>query len=354
MAVVESHAPHHDEHGGHGHDHHGEFIAHHFDSPEQQFDSGKLGVWLFLVTEVLFFSGLFVAYTLWRNHHPEIFEQAHVYLDKVLGGINTVVLLFSSLTMALGVRAAQLGRNRTCSIYVLITMVCAAVFLGVKAVEYSHKWDMGIFVRSAFHLRLEHAEPTTAIGQALHISDYLVYISILPTILLGVFLIGALLTRLNNMPHFSQLLVALAITVGGYFLGAFGGQVYQKLAEGDHGSGTHQTPHQEEPGHDHASNQPLVLHAQSAPTAMPSAQASAPAGELDPNIGIFFSIYYCLTGLHAIHITAGIVFLSWIYWRSVLGHWRSDYFGPVDYVGLYWHLVDLIWIYLFPLLYLID
>ena len=87
MAVADTHS--HDHHDDH-HDH-GEFIAHHFDSPEQQFDSGKLGIWLFLVTEVLFFSGLFVAYTLYRNHHPEIFDQAHVYLNKYLGGLNTIV-----------------------------------------------------------------------------------------------------------------------------------------------------------------------------------------------------------------------------------------------------------------------
>ena len=105
MAVADTH---HDDHHHDDHHDHGEFIAHHFDSPEQQFDSGKLGIWLFLVTEVLFFSGLFVAYTLYRNHHPEIFEQAHVYLNKYLGGLNTIVLLFSSLTMALGVRSAQL------------------------------------------------------------------------------------------------------------------------------------------------------------------------------------------------------------------------------------------------------
>ena len=76
--------------------------------------------------------------------------------------------------------------------------------------------------------------------------------------------------------------------------------------------------------------------------------------KLSRDVGTFFSIYYCMTGLHAIHIIGGIIALSWLYWRSLLGHWRSDYFGPVDYVGLYWHLVDLIWIYLFPLLYLID
>ena len=75
---------------------------------------------------------------------------------------------------------------------------------------------------------------------------------------------------------------------------------------------------------------------------------------LSHNVNTFFSIYYCMTGLHAIHIIAGIIALAWVYWRCILGHWRKDYFGPVDYVGLYWHLVDLIWIYLFPLLYLID
>jgi cytochrome c oxidase subunit 3 len=76
--------------------------------------------------------------------------------------------------------------------------------------------------------------------------------------------------------------------------------------------------------------------------------------KFDRDIGTFFSIYYCMTGLHAIHIIAGIIALAWLYWRSLAAHWRPDYFGPVDFVGLYWHLVDLIWIYLFPLLYLIE
>lgn len=401
MAVVETHHAdhHHDDH----HDH-GEFIAHHFDSAEQQFDSGKLGIWVFLVTEILFFSGLFVAYTLYRNHHPEIFEQAHVHLDKYLGGLNTVVLLFSSLTMALGVRAAQLGQNKSCGIYTLITMVCAAVFLGVKAVEYSHKWDLGILVRSAFNLG-GHREPTTAIGQALHISDYLVYLSVIPAVLLVLFLVGAVLTKMNSMPNFSKLLVGLAITVGGYFLGAVGGQVYQWNSSDGGGHGTHAAlqshgslasidqglllhamtqGHDEEhglesdsgevavakpekhatdkqAGDDHADHEHGDDHAHHGDDhgASETAEVAVAGGhkrdeKLNRDIGIFFSIYYCMTGLHAIHIIGGIIALAWIYWRSLLGHWRSDYFGPVDYVGLYWHLVDLIWIYLFPLLYLID
>src|SRR5579862_7564183 len=100
---------------GHGHDdhehEHPKFLAHHFDTPQQQFDAGKLGIWLFLTTEILLFSGLFCAYSVYRANHPEIFEYAHLYLNKNLGAINTVVLLFSSLTMAWGVRAAQLGQK---------------------------------------------------------------------------------------------------------------------------------------------------------------------------------------------------------------------------------------------------
>ena len=220
----------HDDH----HDH-GEFIAHHFDGgAEQQFDSGKLGIWLFLVTEILFFSGLFVAYTLYRNHHPEIFEQAHVFLDKYLGGLNTVVLLFSSLTMAMAVRAAQLGRNKNCGMYILITMVCAAMFLGVKAIEYSHKWDMGIFPGAAFNLNYEHPKPMNIAG--LEVSKYLVWISMIPAVLLIGFIIASVIGLLTKKAAFSKLMVAMAITVGGYFLGAIVGHIYMG-ATGDHGGG---------------------------------------------------------------------------------------------------------------------
>jgi len=386
MAVAE---PAHDT--DHDHHEHGEFIAHHFDSAEQQYDSGKLGIWVFLVTEVLFFSGLFVAYTLWRSHHPEIFTQAHVFLDKVLGGINTVVLLFSSLTMAWGVRAAQMGRNRVVAQMTLITMVCAAMFLGIKAVEYSHKWDLGIKPASLWHYTGEHTAAVGPLAVSLGISDWLVTLSIIPAILLIAFVVVSVVLRLMDKPVWSTFSAGLAITVGGYFLGAVGGQLYMQASEGSSS---------------HASRAPVVLHASSAgyqeqdhvagqEKAVDSHAADAKAGEahpdgnaadehasndhgtdahagdsghgahavdphlprkedLDQDVRIFFSIYYCMTGLHAFHILGGIAFLAWIFYRSLVGHWRPDYFGPVDYVGLYWHLVDLIWIYLFPMLYLID
>lgn len=356
MAVVEGvHADHHDHHHEHG-----EFIAHHFDNAEQQFDSGKLGIWVFLVTEVLFFSGLFVAYILWRSHHPEIFEQAHVFLDKWLGGLNTVVLLFSSLTMAWAVRCAQTCNNRGAAVLILITMVCAAIFLGVKAIEYSHKWDQGILVRSLFNYKLDHAEPTWPLAKALHVSDYLIALSAIPALLLVGFLGAAGFAALTGKSVMAKFMASLAITVGGYFAGVVGGHYYMEIQSAGGG------------GHAAVPASPLVLMADDKPAATGVAQDEHAHDEhshdgdshggghqvrpedLDRDVGIFFSIYYCMTGLHAIHIIGGIVALSWILYRSLLGHWRSDYFGPVDYVGLYWHLVDLIWIYLFPMLYLID
>ena len=387
-------------HDDHHHDH-GEFIAHHFDGgAEQQFDSGKLGIWVFLVTEVLFFSGLFVAYTLYRNHHPEVFEQAHVFLDKYLGGLNTIVLIFSSLTMAMAVRAAQLGRNKNCGMFVLITMVCAGMFLGVKAIEYSHKWDMGIFPGSRFDLNYAHPEPLNLLG--LKISKYLAWISLVPAILLIGFIVASVVGTLTNKANFSKLMMGLAITVGGYFLGTMVGHFYMGITEGshdeghaaaivDHDSGNNiqlvsmtvddDKKQETEAGQDDEKAEPdkgdKKAGGEKGQQAAGGDEQAAAEGEhaegdhdlhpemvydfhhpdpdsLSRNVPIFFSIYYCMTGLHAIHIIAGIGALGWVYWRCILGHWRKDYFGPVDYVGLYWHLVDLIWIYLFPLLYLID
>ncbi|MEL7498476.1 MAG: cytochrome c oxidase subunit 3 [Planctomycetota bacterium] len=372
MATVDAHADdhHHDDHD------HPPFIAHHFDDAEQQFDSGKLGIWLFLVTEVLFFSGLFVAYTLYRNHHPEIFQQAHVFLDKYLGGLNTIVLLFSSLTMALAVRSAQLGRNKNCGIYILITMVCASMFLGVKAVEYSHKWDMGIWVRSSWSsdadsLSYGHHEGQLGIAKSLGVSDRLIWLSAIPAVLLAGSLIASVIGFVTKKELFGKFMLAMSVMVGGYFLGAGVGQVYQNVKEGSGDSHEHASLQEQQPmqllamtqeDQDHADDDKKsddADHSHDEEHSHGSEKAEYDKEHPDPetldrDIGIFFSIYYCMTGLHAIHIIAGIIALAWIYWRCLAGHWRSDYFGPVDYVGLYWHLVDLIWIYLFPLLYLID
>src|SRR5512139_2222002 len=119
-------------------------LQHHFADMEQQKDSAKLGMWLFLVTEILLFGGLFCAYAYYRAHHPEIFIYAHKYLDKTLGGVNTVILLCSSFTMAWAVRAAQLGQRKLLVTLLALTLLGGMGFLGVKAVEYNQKWKHGL------------------------------------------------------------------------------------------------------------------------------------------------------------------------------------------------------------------
>jgi hypothetical protein len=133
-----AHDAHHDDHG---HGHHGSrFVQHHYDDAQHQFDAGKLGIWLFLAQEVLFFSALFVAYVLYRVHHGELYSYAHKWLDVKYGAINTAVLIFSSLTAAWAVRCAQLGQRKGLILCIATTIACAVAFLGIKYIEYSHKY----------------------------------------------------------------------------------------------------------------------------------------------------------------------------------------------------------------------
>ncbi len=216
----------------HGEEHHRGHpaLAHHFHSMEQQHESVKLGVWLFLVTEVLLFGGLFCFYAIYRAWNPEMFINANEYLDVKLGAINTLVLIFSSLTVALATRSIQLDKPKQTVGFLIVTIGCAATFLVIKYFEYSHKFHDGL----------------------------------LP------------------------------------------GKFFTNLAV----EGTN--PH------------------------------------------IFFSIYFAMTGLHGLHVVGGMVFLGWVTLRTMKGAYSSEYYTPVEMGGLYWHLVDLIWIYLFPLLYLIG
>ena len=234
-----------------------EHLAHHFHSRRQQSESSKLGMWLFLATEILLFGGLFCAYAVYRANHPEIFIYAHQFLDKSLGGLNTVVLICSSLTMAWAVRAAQLGQQRLLRILLAMTLVFAFAFLGVKYVEYQHKWKHGLLWGKSY--------------------------------------------RPAEMPH-----------------------------SGGHVDGHHPSP---ENGGEPAAPVPR---------------------EAPKNVQVFFSIYFLMTGLHGIHVIGGLAAIAWLLARARAGAFGPEYFTPVDLVGLYWHLVDLIWIYLFPLLYLIH
>ena len=380
---------------GHGDHDHPEFLAHHFDDPEQQFDAGKLGIWIFLVTEVLFFSGMFCAYALYRSRNPEVFTFASDYLNTKLGAVNTGVLLFSSLTMAWGVRCAQLRQRAGLVLCLAITLCCAAIFLGVKTVEYTHKWDLGLlpagmYIPQYLHQLHDHAG----------ISPWLIRLSIIPGLCVIGFAIGFVTSVAKREKRKMEVSGSLLATALAFFLGIFLGFGLQKdgssahaqspagqHAVTDHGEATQgdaehsgadeqSTRHEsgEAPDHDGETSesdggneQANSDKATSAPTGhFVSATAEKTLGSREPGAplesmvdqpggaGLFFSIYYCMTGVHALHILGGMLVLTWLLVRASKDVFNEQYFGPVDYVGLYWHLVDLIWIYLFPLLYLIK
>jgi cytochrome c oxidase subunit 3 len=213
-------------------------LAHQFQDLEQQQEADALGIWIFLVTEIMFFGGLFCAYAIYRWLYFAAFAGGSRILDIGLGAANTAVLLGSSLTMALSVRSAQTGNRRATVLFLVATMILGGVFLGVKGVEYNQKF-------------VEHIVP-----------------------------------GLDWNPE---------------------GAVAARLSPG---------------GLDHAQ--------------------------------IYFLFYFAMTGLHALHMIIGMGLLLWLALRAGKGSFTPSYFAPVEVVGLYWHFVDIVWIFLFPLLYLIG
>lgn len=377
MATTEALPETHDSHG-HDHDHdHPAFLAHHFDTPEQQFDSGKLGMWLFLVTEILFFSGLFVAYAIFRSLRPEVFVGCSEFLNTKLGAINTGVLLFSSFTMAWAVRCAQVEEYKRLTGLLAATLSCAMVFLGVKAIEYSHKWELGL-LPPAFYFY----NPANPHHEG--ISMYLVYLSlpfaigliglivwflvsqangnafavavskplivVFACFFLGVGL-GTILESGESHGHDSDL-GAAAVTTGPLTGAPFGGDsaILQRLAQDETNTGIRSDLIARERQGEVASGGVVPRGSRTSGGTVESIPQEV---NTRSQAGVFFGIYYVMTGIHAIHILAGIGVLTWLLVRSVRQDFNRQYFGPVDYVGLYWHIVDLIWIYLFPLLYLI-
>jgi cytochrome c oxidase subunit 3 len=348
MTATTEAEPHAQDEHAEGHHDHPSWVAHHFDDAEQQYDSGKLGMWLFLVTEVLFFSGMFCAYALYRNRNPEVFEFCSSFLNEKLGAINTGVLLFSSLTMAWAVRAAQLRQHRILVGMLGATLGCAAIFLGVKAVEYSHKWELGLLPGRYYQAQLggHHGE---AVG-------YLGYLMIVPLILtmccLAYYIYAAILRSTFHLNVAGPLLVAGLCFFGGVGLGT----VLESEEEKNHssaGSAAH-----DEHGHDehgHADSKPPVAPSPDDVQVAPEELATPNADVNQKGMaGLFFGIYYCMTGVHAVHIIGGMLVITWLIVKAARLEFHEEYFGPVDNVGLYWHLVDFIWIYLFPLLYLIT
>ncbi len=271
-------------------------VDHHFENADQQNQSAKLGMWIFLATEILFFGGLFVAYSVYRANHPEVFIFGHHFLDKNLGALNTVILICSSLTAAWAVRAAQLKQIGMLKLMIVLTMLFAFGFMGIKAVEYNSKWKHGLLWAGQYEPHLgEHGET----------------------------------------PH-----------------DVIGGEISAEA-------------HEDIVAEEVVSAQPKAAaeHSAIAPAAEGPAGLAAPVPEaadedataVEPaNAQTFFSIYFLLTGLHGIHVLGGIGAFIWLLVCTRRGYFDTGHFTRVDLVALYWHLVDLIWIYLFLLLYLID
>jgi cytochrome c oxidase subunit 3 len=209
---------------------HEKALAHHFETLEQQHQAGTIGMWAFLVQEVMFFGGLFTVYLVYRSLHPSAFTEGSAHLPLELGTLNTAVLIGSSLTMALAVRAAQLGHSRRIALFIVATMVLAGVFLSVKSVEYSDKW---------------HHELVPGV-------------------------------RWN------------------------------------------------------------------------------PGAEADPYLNLFFALYFVMTGCHALHMLVGLVLMVFVARKAWRGRYSTGNHLGVECLGLYWHFVDLVWIFLFPLLYLLH
>jgi cytochrome c oxidase subunit III len=240
-------------------------LAHHFESYHQQRESASLGMWIFLVTEIMFFGGLFTAYIVYRAKYPDAFIAGSHHLDVTLGTINTAVLIGSSLTMAMAVRSAQLGRNTAIVGFLIATIVLGSAFLGIKATEYHHKWVEHLIPGDQFHLEVAH--PPTHNGKPISAE--------IPT-----------------------------------------GVVEESRAD-----------------------VPL-------PTPGPK--------DIQVHAQLFFFLYFGMTGLHALHMIIGVGLLAWLIRPSWQGKFDDKNHNYVEGIGLYWHFVDIVWIFLFPLLYLVG
>lgn len=239
----------------HGHAAHHPALQHHFDTMAQQKEAAVIGMWVFLLTEILFFGGLFTAYLIYRTWYFEAFAEASRTLVIKWGLLNTAVLIASSLTMAMGVRSAQTNKRTATVNWLILTIILGSVFLGVKYIEYAEKFE-------------HHHVPG---------------------------------------PNFVFASEGEAAAPGG----------------AEAAAGAHAAP-------------------------------AMSADQLQRTTQIYFSLYFTMTGLHALHMIVGIVLMSVITWMAWKGKFDAEYYTPVEMSGLYWHFVDIVWIFLFPLLYLVE
>lgn len=299
-----------DEHGlpagdGHGHKLGYQTVAHQFENIDQQNESYVVGMWTFLVTEIMFFGAVFAAYFLMRSLYLPAFVDAQTHLNVAAGTVNTFILLLSSLTMALAVHAAQVQKRFSVLGWLSITLFCAVVFLGVKAFEYTDKIQHHLVPGKSFRYeRNAHA--------------------------------GANHGK-NNADHATG---ADAVAASGA-----GQPAAASAQQNDSGVGADTGTQR---GQQAARESERAIN-----SGDPATRGMQSEQDLSNKAQLFFSFYFIMTGIHALHIIIGIGVLSAIAFLTFKQHPAVADYMPIEMAGLYWHFVDIVWIFLFPFLYLL-
>jgi cytochrome c oxidase subunit 3 len=307
----------------HGH-YHPPGLQHQFEDMKQQEESVSLGMWAFLVQEIMFFGGLFTAYLVFRSRYPMAFAAGSNHLDAFLGGLNTLVLIVSSLTMALTVYYAQKGNRNMQVILIILTMMFGTTFLVVKFFEYSDKYHHGLVPVAGLNQKTrETAKPETKQATSERPSTQ-----------------GEMESREKNSLPSSPSDENAAKT------------------EEHHANPRGEFRWEDEKGKE------IVLEAQKGNYLTKYEQVgyftqTAGGWEYDnakftDKVRIFFWIYFVMTGLHGLHMIIGLGIMLWLLWKAWRGTFSAEYYSPVEISGLYWHFVDIVWIFLFPLLYLLG
>ena len=376
----------------------------------QQHDAAKLGIWLFLATEVLLFGGLFCGYAVFRANHEDLFVWGEQFLDERYGAANTAVLLISSLTMAMAITYVQKEKKKLAMISLGITLLCAGIFMGIKSIEYEHKFHDHLLGGMAFYETSDHGNDsggdhaaTVMHGDSEH--GKLVWDSTCRSCHgaegEGVPGKGTVLNTSSYVRHHNDKELVHFVMKGRpasskesvlqLDMPAMGGNPMLKEADivdvvaylrtleipvapvgEEHQSETvvvssfessevgtesfiDSLPHSTVP---HASQSAVGLAPEAASEAQRMAVYERPeVPQLDEkrpaNAHLFFGLYFLMTGLHGIHVVIGMIVILWLMWRLQRGDFTKRHYAAVECGGLYWHIVDVIWIFLFPLWYLI-
>jgi cytochrome c oxidase subunit 3 len=280
-------------------------------------------MWIFLATEILLFGGLFCIYAVFRANHPRIFAVGHEHLSTLWGAVNTVILLCSSFTMATGVWAAEHSRKRLLPVMLVLTLLGGLGFLSIKYVEYRDKWRQGLLWGRYYH-PADEAEHAAAPASAP--ATFSAPASALATS-------SAPATNAATSPT-----TATATSMAAASQPETEPTTSPTTTQATAADWVFTPPETGPRGLLPPERQPVVLQQE----------------ERVRNVHTFFAIYFGLTGLHGLHVIAGLAVIAWLLVRSLRGRFSAAYYTPVHMGGLYWHLVDIIWIYLFPLLYLIH